>query len=138
MADRLNARSILGGASLLLAMAAFHAQAQLADPTRPPSASAAQLGGPADGPVGRQLQSVLLSGGRKVAIIDGKTVPLGGMFGEARLVRISETEVTLKTGEETEVLKLYPGVDKQPVKRAVSRARTGGATGEPTRHGGSK
>ena len=124
-------------AATWLAAAGVQAQA-MSDPTRPPTASV-DVGGVQDvGPAGRQLQSVLLSGGRKLAIIDGATVPLGGMLGEARVVKISETEVTLKTGDETEVLKLYPAVEKQPVKRAASRARGTAAAPGPSRQGGSK
>jgi MSHA biogenesis protein MshK len=124
-------------AACSLAMAGAQAQvpSALADPMRPPSAGAfgnAQE----DAPAGRQLQSVLLSGGRKLAIIDGTMVPLGGMVGEARVVAISENAVTLKTGAEVEVLKMYPSVEKQPVKRASSRARDA-AQGQP-RHGGSR
>lgn len=132
MADRMMPR-ILGLAFAAAGLLATGAQAQaqtptaaqgaaLHDPMRPPSA-AASGGLQEDAPAGRQLQSVLLSGGRKLAIIDGSTVPLGGRVGEARLVHIGETAVTLKTGSETEVLKLYPAIDKRPVKRAANRAR---------------
>ena len=111
----------------------------LADPMRPPAAPAGSGGAQDEAPAGRQLQSVLLSRGRKLAVIDGTMVPLGGMVGDARLVKISETEVTLKNGDEIEVLKLYPGVDKQPVKRATSRAPAAGpAAPAPSRIGGSK
>jgi MSHA biogenesis protein MshK len=106
----------------------------LADPTRPPSAGAGQESEPP--PAGKQLQSVLFSRGRKVAVIDGTMVPLGGAYGEARVVKISETEVVLKQGEETETLRLYPGVDKQPVKRAP--ARTGAAPRGSIPQGGAK
>jgi len=95
----------------------------LVDPTRPATATG---GAVEEAPAGTQLQSVLISSRRRLAVINGATVPLGGMVGEARLVKISETEVVLKKGEETEVLKLYPGIDKQPVKRGSAR------------HGGSK
>ena len=108
----------------------------LADPTRPPSASA--QGGPDEAPAGRQLQSVLLSGGRKIAVIDGNMVALGGMLGEARVVKITETEVVLKTGEETETLKLFPGVDKKTVKRAARRAQAGAPAEGSSVQGGSK
>jgi MSHA biogenesis protein MshK len=111
-------------ATLVLAAPAVLAQS-LADPTRPPGAGAMLQQDEA--PAGRQLQSVLMSGGRKLAIIDGTLVPLGGMFGEARVVKISETEVVLKTGDETETLKLYPSAEKQPVKRAAGRARAAAA-----------
>ncbi len=119
MADRLTARVF----AAVLAATAAGAQAQsLSDPTRPPGAGARQ-GVQEEAPAGRQLQSVLMSGGRKLAIIDGTMVPLGGMFGEARVVKISETEVVLKTGEETETLKLYPSAEKQRVKGGAGRAR---------------
>lgn len=100
------------------------AQAQtLTDPTRPPSATSALPGSPAaqEEAAGTQLQSILISSGRKVAVINGTMVPLGGMVGEARVVRITETQVVLKKGEETEVLKMYPGIDKRAVKRSAAR-----------------
>lgn len=121
---------------LVLSLAASAAMAQgagLSDPTRPPVAIE-QQGGANSPPAGRQLQSVLLSGGRRLAVIDGTMVSLGGMLGDARVVKISETEVVLKSGEETETLKLYPGVDKIPAKRAHIRARPGVAAPQ----GGSK
>ena len=118
-----------------LAMPEARAQA-LADPTRPPTASAEQEGEAP--PAGKQLQSVLFSGGRKVAVIDGTMVPLGGTYGDAQLVKISETEVVLKQGEETETLKLYPGVEKRAVKRGASRARAGATAQGPVPHGGAK
>jgi len=84
----------------------------LADPTRPPGA----LSGPAiDGAAGGGpvLQSVMLSQGRKVAVISGEMVPLGGRYGSARLVKLTESEAVLKEGAETTVLKLFPLVEKR-------------------------
>lgn len=114
-------RSMMATATVV-AMAGAQAQA-LTDPTRPPSALSVPSGSPAaqEEAVGTQLQSILLSSGRKVAVINGTMVPLGGMVGEARVVKITETEVVLKKGEETEVLKMYPGIDKRPVKRTAAR-----------------
>ncbi len=104
-----------------LPMAAAPAPAQgLVDPTRPP-AWAGKPGAAEDAPAGTQLQSVLISRSRRLAVINGNTVALGGMVGEARVVKITETEVVLKKGEETEVLRMYPGIDKRPVKRAAAR-----------------
>jgi MSHA biogenesis protein MshK len=101
-------------------LAAGTARAQaLVDPTRPPNAPAP--GEAQDAAPAVQLQSILISRSRRLAIINGDTVALGGTIGEARVVKITETEVTLQKGEETEVLKLFPGVDKQPSKR---RTRT--------------
>jgi MSHA biogenesis protein MshK len=103
----------------LWALVPAHAQT-LSDPTRPPNTPAA--GAEDAGPAGTQLQSVLISQGRRLAIINGSTVALGGTVGEAKVVKITETEVVLQKGNETEVLRLYPGIDKQPVKRGPSRA----------------
>ena len=90
------------------------AEAQgLADPTRPPAGLAAPdvSGAVSGGPV---LQSVMLSSGRKAALISGQVVLLGGKYGSARLVRLTESEAVLKEGSETMVLRLYPLVDKRP------------------------
>jgi MSHA biogenesis protein MshK len=111
-------------AAAIAAMPLAVAQAQvLVDPTRPPM-SVAKPGAVEEAPPATQLQSILISSRRRIAVINGNTVALGDMIGEARVVKISETEVVLKTGEETEVLKMYPGIEKQPVKRG-SAARGG-------------
>ena len=111
-------------AAATLAMAGVQAQA-LTDPTRPPGAQSAlpgsSPGAQEDARSGTQLQSVLISSGRKLAVINGTTVPLGGMVGEARLVKITETEVVLKKGEETEVLKMFSGVEKRSSRRGRSK-----------------
>jgi MSHA biogenesis protein MshK len=136
MAHRMNSHTCFAAlfVAAFLASSPARAQSGLVDPTRPPAAGAVQ--GTEEAPAGRQLQSVLLSGGRKVAVIDGAMVPLGGMLGDARVIRISESEVVLKTGEETETLKLFPGVDKKAVKRST-RARAG-TPGTESMQGGQK
>jgi MSHA biogenesis protein MshK len=121
-------------AAMLAAMAGARAQG-LIDPTRPPSAPIGSAGMPEEETNGTQLQGILFSSGRKVAVINGAMVPLGGMVGEARLVRISETQVVLKKGDETEVLKLFPSVEKVPTKRRSGAGRAGQVS---TRQGGSK
>lgn len=104
-------------AAALVALPLSIAQAQvLVDPTRPPM-SVDRPGAVEEAPPASQLQSILISGRRRLAVINGNTVALGDRIGEARVVRITETEVVLKTGEETEVLKMFPGIEKQPVKR---------------------
>ena len=98
------------------------------DPTRPPAVmtapvvvQSASLPGATYTPGGMliapraerrtpQLQSVLVSlrpGGRRVAVIDGKTVRQGQRVGDAVLVAIGATEVVLRRGAKTETLKLY-------------------------------
>ncbi len=88
----------------------------MTDPTRPPGAQSA-TGEAQTGPV---LQSVMLSPARKVAVISGQVVPLGGRYGEARLVRLSESEAVLRNGTETTVLRLYPQVEKRAVRGTQS------------------
>lgn len=91
----------------------------LSDPTRPPSMS------PETGeaqPQETRLQSILISPGRKLAVIDGKTVPLGGRVGDATLVAIGVAEVTLRRGQQLETLHLFPALKD----RASSRPPTEG------------
>lgn len=88
----------------------------LADPTRPP---AFMPGGGADGslaPAGPVLQSVLISAGRKSAIISGERVELGEKFGETRLTRLTETEAVLEGPQGRTVLRLVPKVEKNWTK----------------------
>jgi len=119
MAQRLSVRLML--LAVLGVCPAAHAQGALADPTRPPSvASAAQPSGDAAAASGR-LQSILISATRKLAVIDGMTVPLGGKVDGATLIAIDETEVKLKRGEAIETLKLYPNIERQPVEAAANK-----------------
>jgi MSHA biogenesis protein MshK len=120
MAQRLIAHC----AALVLALGASSAgQAALAqtlaDPMRPPYISTSERA--AEAAPGEQepsrLQSVLISPARRLAVIDGSVVPLGGRVGDATVVAISATEVVLKRGDERETLKLYPGVQIKAVPR---------------------
>lgn len=104
--------------AMLLVCGGSAAQA-LADPTRPPLEL---MHSAANGPAPRTpLQSILLSSVRKGAILDGQYVPLGGSFGKATLVRITQTEVTLKSDKGLEVLQLYPASGKNSVLPSVDR-----------------
>ncbi|HEX6828748.1 MAG TPA: MSHA biogenesis protein MshK [Burkholderiales bacterium] len=98
---------------LLLAGAAWAAgpaaEQELTDPTRPADVRDSVAAGAPQGPV---LQSVLISPVRRVAVIDGQTVPLGGRFGAATLVAVTETEVVLKEGNARRHLRLLPAVEK--------------------------
>ena len=102
------------------------------DPTRPPSgfgAGGTDVDG-ADTGGGMVLQSVMISPTTKAAIIGGVTVKLGEKYGDAVLVKVAESEVVLKSGATSQVLKLYPGVEKResaptPTKSAPRRSRSG-------------
>jgi MSHA biogenesis protein MshK len=118
MAERLSAPLVLF--AVLSACPAAHAQGALADPTRPPTIMHSGTVGDAAQPSGR-LQSILISATRKLAVIDGVTVPLGGKVDGATLVAIDETEVKLKRGEVIETLKLYPNIERQSFEAAANR-----------------
>ena len=91
--------------------------APLADPTRPPNAAADAAGeaAPRSGP---QLQSVLISPARRVAVISGRAVALGEKYGDATVASITESAVLLRYAGRSETLRLIPGVEKRE-RRAV-------------------
>jgi MSHA biogenesis protein MshK len=102
--------------AVLVLREALPAGAQaMSDPMRP------QAIAPADDATAAasssRLQSILISPARKLAVIDGRTVLLGGSVGEATLIAIRESEVVLKKGDERETLKLNPAVQIKPVPR---------------------
>jgi len=85
----------------------------LVDPTRPPIAvgeSNAKESAPLPGP---QLQSVLISPTRRVAVISGNTVVQGEKYGGATVVAITEGAVLLRYADRKETLHLIPGVVKR-------------------------
>jgi MSHA biogenesis protein MshK len=97
---------------LALSLAWPGAQAQtLDDPTRPPAALWAPANAAPVVAARPQLQSVLIStqpGGRRLAIIDGQTVKVGGKVGDAVVTEIHDTAVVLRRGKSLETFKLYP------------------------------
>ncbi len=106
---------IQSGLLLWISVTATFALAEnLSDPTRPPVAlgfaQEANIPVSTSGPV---LQSVLISPGRMVAIINGQTVKLGEKFGDAYVVKITETEVVLRKDKDIQILKLFPGIEKR-------------------------
>lgn len=103
-------------ASVALAQAA-----PLADPTRPPNAAvdAAGEAAPRSGP---QLQSVLISPARRVAVISGRAVALGERYGEATVASITESAVLLRYAGRSETLRLIPGVEKRERRAADAPA----------------
>ncbi len=126
--SKANRKMTLQGGLLLLMLAATPVGAAeiLRDPTRPPAAlepmPEGTVSAPASGPV---LQSVLVSSGRRVAIISGQSVSLGEKFGEARVVKITENEVLLRRGTDLQTLKLFPGIEKRPTSSRASTKTDG-------------
>ena len=58
-------------------------------------------------------QVVIISKDRRQVTINGRTVNLGGRYGDATLVRISDEEIVLRKGDATEVIKLYSSVNRR-------------------------
>ena len=115
---RLLQPSVLLAPGLVFGMLSAASAQLLNDPTRPPAginAPEAAQGEAARGPV---LQSVKISRTEKSAIISGEMVKLGAKYGEARVIRISENEVALRSANGIEILRMYPGVEIKPVKPA--------------------
>lgn len=107
------------GVAILLLGVALHAPVfaqALPDPTRPPASarSAAEAAGvpqpEAPAPV---LQSVLIGRDRSMAIISGQRFDVGDRVGDAHIVRITETEVVLRSSAGLTSLKLFPQVEKR-------------------------
>lgn len=102
--------------------------APLADPTRPPSA-VAEAGVEVAAPAAARLQSVLISPTRRVAVIDGKAVALGGRIGTATLESVTESAAVLRYADRRETLRLMPAVDKRE-RRVADAARSAPAASE--------
>ncbi len=108
-------------ATALLALAPW-AQAQgLADPTRPPNFSGLTPDGEVAAPAGPVLQSIVLSPGRRFALINGKVVAVGDRVGPATLVAIEIDSVRLREGGGTRVLKLLPDIRKRDAEAGGAR-----------------
>ena len=100
------------------ALATAPAVAAMKDPTQPPAVlTQAAPEGLRAPPV---LQSVIIAKGSRAAIIDGERVEVGRRFRDATVVRITEDEVVLRQDGVTQVLKMYPDVEKKTVKAPAS------------------
>ena len=123
----------------VLALMPTVATAQITtDPTRPATGYAAEA---PEGATGDQLQSVMISPTQSAAIINGVRVRLGEKYGDAVLFRVTESEVVLRSGNEQQVLKIHPGVEKREIvpvavvapAAAESAPRKAKAKAKPTR-----
>lgn len=117
---------LLVSAALTAAACLACAKGSLPDPTRPPeqmmrmTRPAAQKPVAAHGGVG--LQTVILRVGHKpIAVIDGVTVKLGGRVGNAKLVKLNESEAVLDGPNGKRVLRLTPDAEKTAVIRQHKR-----------------
>ena len=99
-------------ATLLLLMPLL-SQAQLNDPMRPAQAPRTTVSATAPTPAWR-LDSIILSGDRRLAVINGQRVSEGDQLGQARVSRIEATRVILRVGQQSRVLTLLPLSIKTP------------------------
>jgi hypothetical protein len=102
--------------ALVLVGASRHVAAQaLSDPMQPPPdrTSSVTPAAPATG----GLQVVITSPDRKLALIDGSVVPLGGAVREGTLAGMSDSAAVLRKNGEHDVLFMHPNIDKRPVRR---------------------
>ena len=121
-------KRVMGAIGIMALGLSFPGWSQtLADPTRPPAAwlaSQAKAGpgaSTADAVAAEappQLQSLLLGGPRKYAIIDGQIVGVGDTFKDARVVAVTASGVVLRNEQGTQTLKLFPDVDKRAQRPA--------------------
>ena len=100
----------------------------LSDPTRPaqewlnaqPKVAGATSAFGEEAPP--HLQSLLIRPSRRYAIIDGQLVGVGDTFNDARVVKVSPSEVVLRSERGIQTLKLFADVEKRPVKPAAADA----------------
>lgn len=139
MVDRMMPQSLLQMllAAGLGAVAMPSAAQGMTDPTQPPASLAAS--GPGEVVVAPSgLQTIIRrNGATPGAIISGHYVELGGMVGEAKLVKVGEDRVELRGPAGREVMFLTPAVEK---KMPVSAGQSGGHKGAraPTKDGAGK
>lgn len=83
----------------------------------PPGASpGVSAGSVAEGEAAPRLQSLLIGPSRKYAIINGQLVTVGAAYKDAKLVEVRPTEAVLLSEHGRQTLKLFPDVEKHPVK----------------------
>lgn len=107
------------------------AQNSLADPTRPPVGVGLSVEGAGEA-VGPVLQSVMIpKKGKPKAWIGGQQVVLGGMYGESKLISLTEREAVLEGPAGTEHLYLTPGIEKTNIVTKTPAAKRGQSKGKP-------
>ena len=109
-------------------MAGVQAQTVVADPTAPPAgfSASAMESMEVTGPV---LQSVKIpKKGKPLALIGGQEVKLGELYGDSRLIKLTEREAGLEGPSGVEHLMLTPGIEKTNITKkspAAKRAQSG-------------
>jgi MSHA biogenesis protein MshK len=95
----------------------------ISDPTRPPAAVSSGASGDQGASGVPVLNSIKISPTERSAVIGSETVRQGGKYGDARVIKITENEVVLRSASGTETLRLYPDINIKPVvtEPAVSK-----------------
>jgi MSHA biogenesis protein MshK len=126
---------LTAGFALVISLGAPLSLAQgLNDPTRPPREI---LGGAyVAEPAGdlSPVQVVIISTDRRQATINGRTVNLGGRYGNATLARISDEEIVLERSDATEVIRLYSSIQRKRHWPAAQRGTNAAGRGEEGIH----
>jgi len=108
----------------------------LPDPTRPPDAFRPPLGSTPAAPTAPRFASlpvVILSSDRQQVTINGQTVKLGGRIADAKVIRISDTEVVLQSAEGIESIRFYGAAEKKVLKPGAELPK--GSRAVPTESG---
>lgn len=108
---------ILCGALPFFALSLGAGAQGLDDPMRPSGASSAVEGHSAASRAPGSLQGVLTSPTRKLALIDGQVVPLGGAVRDGTLSGMSDGSAVVKKNGGRDVLLMHPNIDKRPARR---------------------
>lgn len=119
---------MMGRYALFLVLAGFMGAipvlAQVPDPTRPAAPlMTPEAGNGAVAPIESGVQTVILrhDGRKSAAVINGRYVELGGMVGDRRVLKISESEIVLKGEGGREVIKVTPAIEKLPAKKTAAK-----------------
>jgi len=128
MVNRLNL--VLGMAFWSLTTYVWAQSVPLPDPTRPPASVSSPVPlSDAEAATGPVLQSVKIpKKGKPVAVIGGQQVRLGELYGESRLIKLTEREAVLEGPAGVEHLMLTPGIEKINIitkSPAAKRVRSG-------------
>ncbi len=113
--------------SLMLVVAwAWAGDASLQDPTLPPPMVIQARTAEASAEQVSLLQTVILrKGARPAAIIGGELVELGALYGEAKLVAVTEDSVILEGPGGRQTLRLFPVASKKPTEASSKRQSRG-------------
>jgi MSHA biogenesis protein MshK len=123
--------SRVGSALLAASLLSGAAWAQdLRDPTQPPAAAlqpqAAGTGGNSgNSGGGDHAMSLIVRDGKPYLVVGTRLYAQGQSFGKTQVVRITETEVTLREDGQTRVLRPFEGIQRHAV--AVTPACTASA-----------